>query len=117
VLRPGGLLCAYGYTANVDAQRRLFSLVRQLAGVYVWRWLRSVAGDGKRIQIYSINLMRARHPAWFREDLEKLFGMLATGAIHPRVAERVSFSNIVDAHRRVEAGGLEGKLVLMPAAS
>jgi len=117
VLRPGGLLCAYGYTANVDAQRHLFSLVRQLAGVYVWRWLRSFAGDGKRIQIYSINLMRARHPAWFREDLAKLFGMLATGAIHPRVAERISFSNIVDAHRRVEAGGLEGKLVLMPAAS
>src|SRR5689334_5582077 len=36
---------------------------------------------GKRPRMYSINLMRALHPAWFREDLERLFGMLAAGAI------------------------------------
>ena len=58
--------------------------------------------------------MRARHPAWFREDLERLFGLLATGAIRPRVAERISFDEVAEAHRRLEAGGLEGKLVLCP---
>jgi hypothetical protein len=51
---------------------------------------------------------------WFREDLERLFGLLATGAIRPRVAERISFDEVADAHRRLEAGGLEGKLVLCP---
>jgi NADPH:quinone reductase-like Zn-dependent oxidoreductase len=54
----------------------------------------------------------ARHPAWFREDLERLFGLLATRAIRPRVAERISFDEAAEAHCRVEAGGLEGKLVL-----
>jgi NADPH:quinone reductase len=47
-----------------------------------------------------------------REDLERLFGLLATRAIRPRVAERISFDEVAEAHRRLEAGGLEGKLVL-----
>ena len=42
---------------------------------------------GKRLRIYSINLMRALHPGWFREDLERLFGLLQTGSIRPHVAE------------------------------
>jgi NADPH2:quinone reductase len=69
---------------------------------------------GKRARFYSINVMRARHPAWFKEDLGRLFGLLAGGAIRPRVAERISFDEVVEAHRRLEAGGLEGKLVLCP---
>ena len=74
------------------------------------------AGWGEvRVRVLaSINLMRARHPAWFREDLEQLFGLLATGAIRPRIAERISFDEVAEAHRRLEAGGLEGKLVLCP---
>jgi NADPH:quinone reductase len=58
--------------------------------------------------------MRAQHPAWFRRDLGRLFGLLATGSIRPRVAERISFDEIAEAHRRLESGGLEGKLVLCP---
>jgi NADPH:quinone reductase len=58
--------------------------------------------------------MRALHPAWFREDLERLFGLLAARAIRPRIAERISFDEVAEAHRRIEAGGLDGKLVLCP---
>jgi NADPH:quinone reductase-like Zn-dependent oxidoreductase len=50
---------------------------------------------------------RARHPTWFKEDLERLFGLLATGAIRPHVAERISFDEVAEAHRRLEAGGLD----------
>jgi NADPH:quinone reductase-like Zn-dependent oxidoreductase len=113
-LKRGGLLCAYGYTAGVQAQGRLLSILMWMARVYLWRWLLSWLPGGKRIRIYSINVMRARHPAWFREDLERLFGLLATRAIRPRVAERISFDEVTAAHRRLEAGGLEGKLVLCP---
>jgi len=69
---------------------------------------------GKYLYLYSINAMRALHPAWFREDLERLFDLLANGAIRPRVAERISFEEIAEAHRRLEAGGLDGRLVLCP---
>jgi hypothetical protein len=98
----------------VQAQRRLLALLMWAARVYLWRGLLSWLPGGKRIRVYSINAMRARHPAWFREDLERLFGLLARGAIRPRVAERISFDEVAEAHRRLEAGGLDGKLVLCP---
>jgi NADPH:quinone reductase-like Zn-dependent oxidoreductase len=109
-LKRGGLLCAYGYSAGVQAQRHMLTLLMWIARLYLWRWL----PGGKRARFYSINVMRARHPVWFREDLERLFGLLASGAIRPRVAERISFEEVAEAHRRLEAGGLDGKLVLCP---
>ena len=109
-LKRGGLLCAMGYSAGVQAQRSIFTILLPIARLYLWGW----RPGGKRARFYSINVMRARHPAWFREDLEQLFGLLATSAIRPRVAERVSFDEVAEAHRRIEAGGLEGKIVLCP---
>ena len=109
-LAPGGLLCAIGYSAGVQANRRMRTMLSWIARLYLQRWL----PGGKRACFYSINLMRALHPGWFRHDLEYLFGLLTAGAIQPRIAERISFDEVADAHRRLEAGGLEGKLVLCP---
>jgi NADPH:quinone reductase-like Zn-dependent oxidoreductase len=109
-LKPGGLLLAIGYSAGVQAQQRMRTILMSIARMYLWRFL----PGGKHTRFYSINAMRARHPAWFHEDLERLLGLLATHAIRPRVAERISFDEVADAHRRIEAGGLEGKLVLCP---
>ena len=109
-LKAGGLLLAIGFSASVQAQQHMRTIVMSIARMYLWRFL----PGGKHARFYSINVMRARHPAWFREDLEGLFGLLATSAIRPRVAERISFDEVAEAHRRLEAGGLEGKLVLCP---
>jgi NADPH:quinone reductase-like Zn-dependent oxidoreductase len=109
-LRRGGLLCAYGYSAGAQARRHMLTMLMWVARLYLWRWL----PGGKRACFYSINVMRARHPDWFREDLERLFDLLATRTIRPRVAERISFDEVAEAHRRLETGGLEGKLVLCP---
>ncbi|HLZ01070.1 MAG TPA: medium chain dehydrogenase/reductase family protein [Bradyrhizobium sp.] len=111
-LKRGGLLCAYGYSAGVQAQLGMITMLMWIGRLYLWRWL----PGGKRARFYSINAMRARHPGWFREDLTRLFELLATRAIRPRVAERISFDEVAEAHRRLEAGGLEGKLVLCPAS-
>ncbi len=86
------------------------TILTSIARMYLWRFI----PGGKRARFYSINAMRVRHPAWFQDDLQRLFGLLATHTIQPRVAERISFDEVVDAHRRIEAGGLEGKLVLCP---
>jgi NADPH:quinone reductase len=109
-LKRGGLLCAYGYSAGVQEQRRMLAILMWIGRLYLWR---CVPG-GKRARFYSINVMRARHPSYFREDLERLFGLLAARSIRPRVAERISFDEVIEAHRRLEAGGLKGKLVLCP---
>lgn len=113
-LRPGGQVCAYGYTASVQQNRRLMPLLQQLVQVYVWRSILGWLPGGKRVRLYSINLMRARHPDWFKADLARLFAMLASGAIRPRVAKRIAFEDVAEAHRRLEAGTLQGKLVLCP---
>src|SRR5262245_33458933 len=113
-LKRGGLVCAYGYTARVQGQPRLLTTLIWIAHTYLSRWLPSWLPGGKRLNVYSINMLRALHPAWFKEDLERLFGLLATGAIRPRIAERISFDEVAEAHRRLETGGLDGKLVLCP---
>ena len=59
------------------------TMLMWIARLYLRRWL----PGGKRACFYSINLMRAQHPAWFRKDLERLFGLLASGAIRPRIAD------------------------------
>jgi NADPH2:quinone reductase len=109
-LKPGGVLCAFGYSAAVQAHEGMPKILMSIARLYLWRLL----PGRRRAGFYSINLMRALHPAWFQEDLERLFDLLATGAIRPSVAERISFDEVADAHRRLEAGGLQGKLVLCP---
>jgi NADPH:quinone reductase-like Zn-dependent oxidoreductase len=112
-LAPGGLVCVYGYTAGVGPQHHLATILAWLTRQYV-RYLVTWRPRGRYLRMYSINAMRARHPAWFREDLEVLFGLLASGAIRPRVAERIPFDAVAEAHRRLEAGGLDGRLVLCP---
>jgi NADPH:quinone reductase-like Zn-dependent oxidoreductase len=88
----------------------MITMLMWIARLYLRGWL----PGGRRGRFYSINVTRARHPAWFREDLERLFGLLATGDIKPLVAERISFAEVAQAHRRLEAAGLTGRLVLCP---
>lgn len=109
-LKPGGLLVAIGYSAGVQAKQGMLETIASIGRMYVW----GLMPGGKRTRFYSINVMRARHPEWFKEDLAHLFELLKQGTIHPRVAERISFDKVADAHRRLEAGGLEGKIVLCP---
>jgi NADPH2:quinone reductase len=101
-LRRGGRLCAIGFLAAVQANRRMLTILMWIARLYLWRW----SPGGKRASFYSINVMRARHPTWFREDLERLFSLLEAGTIEPRVAGRISFDEVAEAHRRIELGGL-----------
>jgi len=109
-LNPGGLLCAYGYSAGVQDRRRMATMLMWIARLYLWSWL----PGARRARFFSINAMRLRHPAWFKQDLAHLFTLLASGAIRPRVSERIPLEDVAEAHRRLEAGGLEGKLVLCP---
>lgn len=83
--------------------------------IHLWCRLLSWLLGGKRLLLYSFNAMRALHPAGLRDDLERLFGLLASRAVPPHIAERVALDEVAEAHRRLEAGGLDGKLVLCPA--
>ena len=110
-VKPGGMLIAIGYSAGAQAKKGMLSVLAAIARLYLWGWM----PRGKRTRFYSVNAMRARHPDWFQEDLAYLFELLRERRIEPKIAERIAFEQVADAHRRLEAGGLEGKLVLCPA--
>jgi NADPH:quinone reductase-like Zn-dependent oxidoreductase len=40
--------------------------------------------------------------------------VLAKKAFRPRIAERIALEDVPRAHRSLEAGGLEGKIVICP---
>lgn len=110
-LKPGGQLIAIGYSASVQAKQGIVSIMSNIARLYLWRFL----PGGKRARFYSINAMRLRHPGWFQDDLTHLLELLRDHAIQPHVAERIPFRQVADAHRRIEQGGIEGKIVLIPS--
>ena len=109
-VRKGGTLCAYGFRSAVKGGTRLLTMGWWLLRLHLWNWL----PNGKSARFYSITALRKRHPEWFRADLEKLFELLAANTIHPRIAERIGLDGVADAHRRIEAGGITGKIVICP---
>ena len=109
-LKRGGLLCAIGFSASVQAQRRmLFISDRDRAPIPVEAVARRQA----------CSLLLDQYDAGATSHLVQ-GGLGAARPVgnwrHPRlhVADRISFDEVTEAHRRLEAGGLAGKLVLCP---
>ncbi len=109
-VKRGGFLSAYGLSAAIKAGFGLLRTGLWFIRPFIW----NVLPNGKRAGFYSITSMRKHHPAWFREDLSRLFAMLAEGEIAPRIEARIRLQDIPSAHEQLEAGGLTGKLVLVP---
>ena len=105
-LRPGGILVGYGFMNEVMG--RGGSVPLDFVRLKLWDWL----PNGHATAFYSIGAMRRKHPDWFREDLAALLTLLAEGHVDPVVAEIVPLSEVRRAHERVEAGAVEGKLVM-----
>lgn len=106
VLKPGGLLVAFGFQNEVLG--RGGSIPMDFVKLKLWDWL----PNGHATVFYSIGAMRRKHPDWFREDLGTLFTMLEEDRITPVVAEVLPLAQVRQAHARIEAGDVAGKLVL-----
>jgi NADPH:quinone reductase-like Zn-dependent oxidoreductase len=109
-VRKGGRLIGFGFTSPVLTGASMLRVGYWLLRLHLWDWL----PNGKAARFYSITALRKSHPDWYRVDLETLFDLLSRGAVRPRIAERIQLEGVADAHRRIEAGGLDGKIVLCP---
>ena len=109
-LAKGGILSAYGLSSAVTTGARLPTLGFWLARLRVW----DLWPNGKAAKFYSIGAMRNAHPEWYPADLGKLFQLLADHAINPLVAQRIGLEDVAEAHRKLEAGGVRGKIVICP---
>ena len=107
---PGGRLSAYGFSAGVKGNAPLALFGLWLAKLWWWNKF----SKARTASFVSIMSLRKKHPDWFVADLGILLGMLARGDIKPHVAERIGLDAVADAHLRLERGGLEGKIVLVP---
>ena len=107
---PKGHLSAYGVSAGIQGNAPLALMGLWLAKLWWW----NMFSGARTTSFFSITSLRQKHPDWFVADLSVLIGMLAHGDIKPRVAERIALDAVADAHARLERGGLEGKIVLMP---
>ena len=79
----------------------------------LWNAMSGLFG-GRGTVFYSITSRRLTHPDDFKTDMAALFDLLRDRAIHPVVVERLPLTAARDVHTRIDAGGLGGKIVLLP---
>ena len=84
-----------------------------LARLKAWNGLSFLFGS-RRAVWYSITDRRVTHPEEFKADMAALFDLLREGAIHPVVVDRLPIAAAREVHDRIDAGGLGGKIVLLP---
>jgi len=109
-LTTRGVLVQYGFHNAAQGRRgwhRVAGDMLRMVSFSVWP-------NGKKATFYSITSYRKKHPQHFVEDLRALNELLARQDIQPAIAERMPLENAREAHERMEVGGLEGKLVLVP---
>ncbi len=114
-LAPGGRLVGYGSQTMAVGGEGLVSAALGLLRLKLWDVFSALFG-GRHAAWYSITDRRRTHPDEFKADMATLFGMLLGGGIHPVVIDRLPLSAAPDVHRRIDAGGLGGKIVLIPWA-
>lgn len=110
-LRKGGRLVAYGFSSVREHDGNpLLSIIWQSIRLMVW----SLPLSGKKGMFYSITGFKKKHPEWFRQDLSTLFDLLVQGKIKPVIIRQFPLTEVVAAHKLLEDGDVEGKIVLLP---
>ncbi|MGD0471871.1 MAG: zinc-binding dehydrogenase [Candidatus Velthaea sp.] len=112
-LAPGGLLVGYGSQTMATGGENLLAAGLGLARLQLWNTLPFLFG-GRRAVFYSITSRRKSRPDEFKGDMATVFGLLRDGAIHPVIVDRLPLAGAREAHERIDAGGLGGKIVLLP---
>jgi NADPH:quinone reductase-like Zn-dependent oxidoreductase len=102
--RAGGIVVGYGFMAAPG----LIATWRGIASVFVGARL-----AGRRGTFYGITAVYRKDKRPFKEDLPRLFALLASRAIRPRIAARLPLLAGREGERLLEAGGVNGKIVLL----
>jgi NADPH:quinone reductase-like Zn-dependent oxidoreductase len=110
MLGRGGTLVSYGVASALDDRgHRLRPFVPIVGRILLWNAL----PNGRRATFYYVKRW-AKH---LREDLERVFALLADGEIDARVARRLPLEKATEALALLASGKVSGKVVLMPGLS
>jgi NADPH2:quinone reductase len=120
-LRPGGTVVGYGLRSGLRGEglasarpgrRQRYGGTATFALYIAGGWL---LPGRRRVVPYSIQTLKRLKPRTFRQDLTTLFGLLGERKLSPLIAHRYPLAAARQAHERLEAGGVAGKIVLLPA--
>ena len=104
VLRRGGLVVGFGFMGAPG----IFPKVSMFLNLFVGARLRGRRGD-----FYGISALYRKDPKPLREDLPKIFALLAEKKIDPLVSHTFGLLEARKAIELIAAGSVEGKIVLM----
>ena len=107
--RRGGKVVGYGWMGTAKNGK----ISAGLSLLTLWSVLVGAPIRGRHGSFYGISALYGRNPRPFREDLSRLFGMLERGEIKPRIAARLPLLEARRGMKMLEAGGIEGKIVLV----
>jgi len=102
---------AFGY---YEAANRGTAALRDILSQYMRLWLWSLPPGRKHVAFYDTRTTKRKHPDWYRDDLARLFALLAAGGLKPVITDRLPLEEAVTAHRKLEQAQVQGKLVLTP---
>ena len=106
--KRGGVVVSYGFSFTVAKESsRYGGLARTVAAI-----LLAKVTPGPPVRVHGGDPAK-KDPEAYRQDMGRLLQLLADGQIRP-VVTRVALTDAVDAHRRLEARQVIGKLVLVP---
>jgi NADPH:quinone reductase-like Zn-dependent oxidoreductase len=91
--------------------------VKLLVRLFVWNAL----PNGRRAHFFNLwagrGLRPGRYRAELQHDLGRVLALLAEGAITPQIAREFPLTDAATALRYAEAGGITGKVLLIPQAA
>jgi NADPH2:quinone reductase len=118
-VREGGRVVTYGFQskmrggrmASPSTGRHPIRESAELGSFIVRNWFKR----GRKSMVpYSIQWLMRLKPAWFRHDLLALLDLLEHRKIKPLIAHRLPLAEARRAHEMLGAGGVLGKIVLLP---
>jgi NADPH:quinone reductase-like Zn-dependent oxidoreductase len=113
LLRPGGLLVAFGF-ANMNSgnRRRLGHVLAQAVRIPVFTPMK-LLGENRGIAGVNMGHMWDE-TALLRDAAERIVALFSAGRIAPHVHVALPFERAAEAHTLLEGGSTLGKVVLVP---
>jgi NADPH2:quinone reductase len=102
-LRRGGTLVGFGFVGAPG----IFSKLKMFSNIFIGARLRGRSG-----KFYGITALYRKDPKPFREDLPKVFTLLAEKKIDPLVSHTFAILEAKQAIELLATGSVEGKIVL-----
>jgi NADPH2:quinone reductase len=115
MLARGGTLVSYGTASTLkNPGNPRLPVLKLLARLYAWNAL----PNGRHAHFFNLWAGRRLRPRHFRaevaRDLRRVLDLLAEGVLTPQIAREFPLTDAAAALRYAEAGGITGKVLLIP---